>query len=507
MGSDATCARPTGPSRRGLLATLGGLCSTATLLTAGVDVTGGTTATRTQSAQPTARWQYAADRVSNTIGHDGGYYLTTGETVQAIDATTGKTEWTAGAGSPVREGAAAIDAEHDVLITASESGTALGVTLADGTERWRRSAGGAGIGVAVADGTAYLLAGSTVQAVEAASGDQLWSHNIPEAVGGQPKGLAVANTDAGVVPVYHTPDYLISVTDSGTEQWRLELPAPTFSSDVFAFNSNNIVSQGQYVYYQSDTGPNDGDRHGMVDATTGTLVWERLDDYTNLTELRGGPATFNGRVVNSGAEATVMSVPGGSTQWSTGITAYDSITGTSEALYVAGDAGGTATVRSFGAGGTINWTLEFGEFDEYASVYNEAYEFFNVPPAVADGSILVGARPEPGESGLRCYQLPESEWLAAPQRETTADDSAGGDEEDTDDPPEAGTQETDPPSSSSSTDNANKETAGTDRGFFTNGGDGPLSELSGTNLTVLSTAITVVGIVVTVYDLIRGGDD
>ncbi|ERG89177.1 MAG: hypothetical protein J07HX5_01330 [halophilic archaeon J07HX5] len=211
MWSDRDRVRATEPSRRRLLAGVGGLGSTATLLGAGVGVTGGTI----QPAQPTARWQYAADEVSNTIGHDGVYYFTTGETIQAIDATTGEIGWTTGAGGPIGEDAAAIDVENDILVTTSERGAALGVALANGSERWRRSAAGAGIGAVVADGTAYLLAGSTVQAVEAASGDPLWSHSIPEAVDGQSKGLAVASTDSGVVPVYHTSNYLIGLNNSG----------------------------------------------------------------------------------------------------------------------------------------------------------------------------------------------------------------------------------------------------------------------------------------------------
>jgi hypothetical protein len=491
MDGEDGSRRATVLSRRSLLTRVGG---------GAAFLAGGTTGAGAQSAELTKRWQYAPGDVSNLAGHDGTYYLTAGETVQAVGATSGEVLWTADAGGAVPENAFALDATSETAVAVSESGTAVGVAL-NGDEQWRRSAGGDGIGVAVAGGTAYALAGSTVQAVDAASGEPVWSHGIPEAADGQAKGLALASTDSGVVPVYHTQNDLVGLDSSGAEQWRLELPVPAFSEDVFLFNSNNIVSQGQYVYYQSDTGPGDGDRHGMVDATTGTLVWERLDSYTNLGDLRGGPATFDGRVVNSGVEATVLSVPGGSTQWRTGITAYDSITGTSEALYVAGDASGTATVRSFGAGGTINWTLEFGEYDEYDSLYNEAYEFFNVPPAVTDGSVLFGATPGSGERALRCYELPESEWLAEPQRETPT--TGNGDETArTEDGAASDSGDVGPPSEQEPSPGRQAE-----RGFFTNGENAPLGALSGANLTLFSTAVTVLGIVITVYDLLRGGDN
>ena len=454
-----------------------------------------------QSDGPTERWRYAPGSVSNLVGHDGTYYVVAGETIQAVDATSGRVAWTADAGGPVPDGAFALDPPSGTAVAAIEGGTAVGVALDDGTERWRRSAGGRGIGAVAVDGTAYLLAGSTVQAVDAASGQPTWSHSIPDEIDGDSRGLAVATTDSGPVPVYHTSNYAVGLDGSGNESWRLELSVPAFSDQVFRFDDNNIAAQGQYVYYQSDTGPNDGDRHGLVDAATGTLVWERLDDYTNLSELRGGPATFNGHVVNSGADATVLSVPGGREQWRTGITTYDGIAGTSEALYVAGETDATAVLRSFGPGGTINWTLEFGEYREYDRLYYDEYEFYNVPPTVTDGSIVFGATPEDGERALRCYELPESEWLAEPQRETTATPAPGEDATPapTTAPPPGAVTDGPPTRRPSSGD-------GSDRGFFSNGENRPLAALDGANLTLFSTAVTVFGIAVTVYDLIRGGD-
>jgi len=481
---------------------LTGVSSTAGLLFAG-RVSG-----YAQSGQPTERWRYVPGSISNLVGHDGSYYVVAGESIQSIDATSGEIEWTASAGGSVQEDAVAIDTATGTLVIASESGTALCVALANGSERWRRSIGGEGVGGVIANGTVYLLSRSGISAIDTASGDQQWSYTIPQEAVGEGQGIAVATTDAGPVPVYHTGTRVVGLDDSGTEQWRIVPSTFSFADVLFRFNDNNLVTQGQYVYFQGDSGPNDADPHGMIDASGGQLLWERSDAYTNLTDLRGGPATFDGNVVNSGAGVSVLSVPGGSQQWRTGITAYDSIRGTSNALYVCGGAEGTAVVRSFDAGGAINWTLEFGSFE--MDTNSDSYQFYNVPPAVTDGSVLVGVRPGNGEDALRCYELPESEWLAQPQRESTPNGGTAGGNGDSSDgttPVNGGTRTAvgTPPGGTNSSESDGGD--GPSRGFFTNRGDGPLSAVRGSNLTALSSLITVAGIVVTIYDLLRGDND
>lgn len=211
--------------------------------------------------------------------------------------------------------------------------------------------------------------------------------------------------------------------------------------------------------------------------------------------------------MTSGPNATLLALPGGSVRFRSGIRSYDAATGTSEALYVAGGSDETATLRSFTPNGEINWSVEFGEYVPSNGI-EAFYPFHRVAPAVTDGSLAVVF--DRNEPTLHCFDLPQAEWLGEPDRETTPADS--GDPPDTTGTAPDETAAPDEPATAEEPAGTPAEATGeaTDaprRGFFTNGEAGPASALTGSGLTALSTGITLVGIGVTVVDMIRGGDD
>ena len=483
-----TGARP--PSLVSRRTVLAGLAGGAAAATTALPATG-------QSAKPSEQWRYTSSDFSNLVAAGGRFYVSSGETVQAIDATSGSVVWTAGTSGAVPHGGLSVDAPADTVVTLTDGGTAIAHDRTDGTERWRRGLGGEGVGTAVADGTAFSLTRSTVTATDVRSGTIEWTHDVSTGGDGPRRGLTVATVDGSPQPVYHTAHLLVGIDSDGNETWRVEPSKPAFSDRLFWHRDNNIVAADQYVYFLADKG-----RHGLVDAASGSLVWERMDDYVQMGSLEGSPSVVDGRIVTSGADASVLSVPGGSKQWGTGLETYGAIGGTERALYVGGGSGGTAQLRSFAPNGTINWQLELGAFDPPGD-YGGDFEFGRVTPAVTDTSIAFVFQPDDGSPTLYCYRLPESEWIGDPVTEGTA----------TDQPSETTrTDVTERPR----TDTQSRETTygppterdpeTIERGFFTNGGDGPLAFLSETGLTAVSTGITVVGIALSLVEMLRGGD-
>lgn len=501
-GSGQTVERTT---RRGVLAggalaagvTLGATTGTAGSQTGGTRPATGrgrpATAGVEQGDGPTERWTRSVSDPTNLHASDGTYYLAAGGSLQAIDATSGRTAWTASVSGGVPNEGMALAPGADTAVAATDAGTVAGVALSDGTERWRQTTGGDPVGLAVGNGRAYLATTTGVTALDPASGEPIYTATPTEA---EPMGVTAVEADAATETVIHTQTALVGLDGGGAETWRVTPEPPGFSDTVFLFTDNALAASGTVVYFQGKDGVN-----GVVDAEAGTLVWRRVDEETALENRAGGVTTFDGGAVTSGPNASVLALPGGSVRFRTGVRAYDAATGTSEALYVAGGVNETATLRSFTADGRINWSLEFSDYVPTNGV-DEFYPFQQVAPAVTDGSLaLVFGRNEPT---VHCVELPQAEWLGEPDRETT-------------DPPNGGT-----PSDATVTDGTTTPPAGTAtgatgdgtaatgrprRGFFTNGEGGPASALTGSGLTALSTGITVVGIGVTVLDMIRGGDD
>jgi hypothetical protein len=451
------------------------------------------------------RWVYETGGVSAIAAHDGTYVVAAGGTLQAFDATSGDLVWTASGGDGVPDGAFVVHEASGTLVAGTSDGTAVGLAVADGTERWRRAMGGGAVGIALDDDVAYLLASDSVAAVDAASGSLAWSTDVNEA-----RGITTVGGDVDAAFAYHTDSHIYGLDGSGTELWSVNPYARGYSTDetFLPWQRNAIAAVDQYVYYLGDEG-----NHGVVDADLGEFLWQRRDDYTDLENGTGGPVSFSDAVVSSGANASIVDLPGGDRRWGSGLASYDCLAATERAVYVGGNAGGTATLRSFSPGGSINWTVEFGEF---ADLDMEAHPFGTIEPAVTDGSLAAFVRPEGGPTGLYCFELPEAEWVGEPEREaaTTASASDGSGTDGGDDG--ASTATVDGSDGGDSGGGDTSEASSTDdggdasdpaRGFFSNGDDQVLSSLSGSGLTLASTGITVLGIAITLLDMIRGGDD
>lgn len=248
LGSAQTTERTA--TRRGVLA--GGA------LAVGVAV-GSTTARArsgsggaSQSGEPTERWTRAVTDPTNLVTRDGTYYLAAGERLQAVDATSGRVEWTASAGGRVPDDAMVLAAD-DTLVAATDAGTVVGVASSDGSERWRRTTGGGVVGLAVGNGRAYLATTTGVTALDPTTGEPAYDATPTDA---ELLGVTAVTADVGTGAVVHTETAIVGVGGDGREAWRVTPEPPGFGDSVFLFTENALATNGTAVYFQGKDGVN-----------------------------------------------------------------------------------------------------------------------------------------------------------------------------------------------------------------------------------------------------------
>jgi glucose dehydrogenase len=137
---------------------------------------------------------------------DGAIYLTDdGGMLYALDVANGDSNWSYPAGGS--ELSTPVTAEGMVYVT-DDTGTLHAITAADGTRAWTHQTISSGeIGPAVSGGTLYVSTGQALQALDAKTGDALWSYS-PLSAGAFISTPAVAN---GLVFVGSTNDNLYAI--------------------------------------------------------------------------------------------------------------------------------------------------------------------------------------------------------------------------------------------------------------------------------------------------------
>jgi outer membrane protein assembly factor BamB len=162
------------------------------------------------------------DRTGTAVVAEGIAYLggaTDNETghLYAFDAKSGDLMWT-------REGLASPAVLDGVGYSGSDTGTLYAFNTVDGTERWQKDLGGFVANPAVANGVVYVVSlndpiDATLLAVDAATGDELWSYTVEPVLTGASVGggrafldtadykgiYAIGGTDQGAVAVTTTP--------------------------------------------------------------------------------------------------------------------------------------------------------------------------------------------------------------------------------------------------------------------------------------------------------------
>jgi hypothetical protein len=246
-----------------------------------------------------------------------------------------------------------------------------------------------------------------------------------------------------------------------------------------------------------------------------TTVWQNT--FSLEIDSTYGPYEFSPTVTDDGVYAYDGSIHlakyskvSGERQWSAasivphGVTTSDDgilVTGIDDTSVSEEDTNGDGLLVSYSGEGLEQWQLSIGQGSKEGRSFTPPKSL----PSVEDAYLI-------GDLDSR-LQLVGSEAVAAsfnPTPEPTTEPADGTETQSTVEATttraasESGRAQTDTPESMSA--DAGDDTR-PERGFFTNGEGGPFSSVSGSNLTALSTGITVVGIGVTILDMLRGGDD
>jgi outer membrane protein assembly factor BamB len=272
------------------------------------------------------RWQFALASGTNgtSIGSDGHRVVVSdGTAVYGLDAATGADVWTAHV-----EGVGGRGVIVDGVAYAGTPGGAVGLDMADGSERWRWTGGAPGSAVTtihVVDGTAYVSSDDGwIRAIDMASNTELpgWGFQAVTPIGnpnvagdtvyfgttqqdGPPSGRLYAVDRAsghvrwqfvgpsgrqlipgpvrdGIVYVSGSDDGIYALRDDGsvaTQVWHVDAPRAWFP----------MVLVGDILYEQRADGS-----IGAYATADGSLLWET----PAITEARG-PLVSGGMVFTS----------------------------------------------------------------------------------------------------------------------------------------------------------------------------------------------------------------
>jgi len=138
---------------------------------------------------------------------DGAIYITDDNgMLYSLNAANGHSNWSYPAGST--QLSTPVIADGMVYVT-DDSGTLHAITAAGGTRVWTHQAVSSGeIGPAVNGGKLYVSTGLALQALDAKTGDAVWSYRPPYDPGAFVSTPAVAN---GLVFVGSTDDKLYAI--------------------------------------------------------------------------------------------------------------------------------------------------------------------------------------------------------------------------------------------------------------------------------------------------------
>jgi uncharacterized repeat protein (TIGR01451 family) len=215
------------------------------------------------------------------------YFASVDGALFALDASTGGTRWTYGAGSIASSPAVA----NGVVYVGSENGNVYALSASTGTKLWTFTTGSSiESSPAVANGVVYMGSDDhKVYALNASTGAKLWSFTTGGPVGSSP---AVAN---GVVYISSGDGHFYALNAStGAHQWSWDIDAPSASPAV----ANGAV----YIAAQ------DGNFYAL-NASTGAQLW---------TFPIGGvlsPAVANGVVYISADKLYALNAGTGAQLW------------------------------------------------------------------------------------------------------------------------------------------------------------------------------------------------
>jgi len=425
-----------------------------------------------------------AGRTVFTVNRDGN--------LLAVDLPSGTVEWSYTVSGAVQVAPAVTD---DGVFLGTSEGKIVSLDRANGEERWSI---GVDTGVstpAVRDGRVYLgQSGSEtaeVLAFDAVSGDSLWRTTVPKtgsvfrpteitlptpAVAGETVVVNIQNLKGS-----GTSGLVALNAEDGTKRWETPLRTVCYPPSVTE-NACYAIA---------------GDVLHRVSLAGGTVRWEKtFEPHRPGADTRVVPD-----VVTSGPGTVYVQVPTGIGR--SGFVALDKRTGQERWRYTVGSGSavgsGISTTESrayFAIGGTLVAANPESGFEEWT------YQLEDEPPEGRVESRRMGSAPVVTPNGVlvkhlgRIYVVDDG---TAPGTEgSTPRTSTGADETAT----RTESTRTEPPGDTRLDGGSGPQ----ERGFFTNDESGGLPSFSGSDWTVLSTLITVVATVITVVDMLRGGD-
>ncbi|WP_439028614.1 outer membrane protein assembly factor BamB family protein [Haloarchaeobius sp. DT45] len=410
---------------------------------------------------------------------DGTAYLGVGSRLLAVDVQSGVGTWVAD--MPAQVPLTPCVGENTVVATTNE-GDVVAVDRANGTEQWSVGIGGLAGAPAVSEGTVYVgNSNGRLLALDVGSGEVQWS---------------VRRDDIEI------PDSQAYVS---AEEIR---PAPAVSDGSLYVNTGRPTGGGKLV---------------CLDAETGAERWSHSFDHDYVLP----PAIDGNRLVAASeyGELKVFSKVGGSVQWETdfdvNIGAPPAFDG--ETVAVVAPVPRDSTVHAFDAAtGNKRWEYQFEEATTPGGV--------SIADGVVYGMTFTGGRsgivaaldydagleqftfetgrprfrtPTPVENGVVIPDGPQVRCLGseAASGQTASDGPDSGDGSPTDDTAgETTNRETSEPSGTSDQDGQSDDTGGDGSRSFFGGDSGP----GGNTLTIVSTAVTVLGTFVGLVQLLRG---
>lgn len=191
----------------------------------------------------------------DTVYVTGGHAVVSDSTVYALDAATGAERWRFQAGD--QDDTAELTLRDGIVYVGTSTGMVYALDAASGAIRWTLDAGGGTVPrPVVVDGVAYI-GGATVHAVEATSGERMWT--AASALEYIPGRYSIISVSQGTVYVGSDTEVVALDAATGRTRWR--------SRFAVRLESGPTVGAGG-VY----AGGGDGQVYAL-DAATGRLRW------------------------------------------------------------------------------------------------------------------------------------------------------------------------------------------------------------------------------------------
>jgi outer membrane protein assembly factor BamB len=311
------------------------------------------------------------DQLSPAVYNGRVYVAPMGNTIYALNATTGTTNWSYSTGGMMNQFSPATVSGGKVYIS-SMDGNTYAVDATTGALNWSYPAGGGMSSPAVSDGIVYIGIGVDLYAVNASTGafiwnydiDPAWSIDFSPAVSG---GIVYVSSTSHLMPPPQINDNIYAINAStGAFIWNYTTNDRVASSPAVSNGVVYVASGSQNVY--------------ALNATDGSFIWSHLPGGSvAMFMMRSSPAVADGRVYFGAEDNKVYSLDAstGALNWSytTGNMVESSPAVSGGIVYVGSDDGKVYALNA--TTGALKWSRSTGSTIGSSS------------PAISDGLLYI----------------------------------------------------------------------------------------------------------------------